>query len=301
MQLRLRKELYKLVSNNLLISPSIRRKLVSEYLKTEITDSDIPSYKDRSLKVKSEELSSFNLTCNYDTSEGDSIAFYFIEGFISYDSWYWSCTKQLIQDLIAADKNSAINAHFILINSGGGEAHGLDDLAETIRNLSKPIVSVCESIMCSAAYYSACSSTKIFASNKFDTIGSIGTMVTVYDDRKWMEQIGLNELEFYATKSTHKNKKINDALDGNAEQLIEEVLNPIQEQFELDVKQSRPLTLNYPEANIYAGETFFATKALEIGLIDGICSLEDAYNECVALAEVYKNKNSIQNNIINNF
>lgn len=272
-----------------------------EYLRNDSTDQDIPSFRERVLLVKAEELSAFKLTCIYDTIDSNSIAFYFIDGFISYDSWYWASTKQLIQDLIAADNNPAIDGHLILINSGGGEAYGLNTLADTIRNLTKPVVSICESMMCSAAYYSACSSTKIFAINKFATIGSIGTMVTIYDDRKWLEQLGLQELEFYATKSTHKNKKINDALDGNPEQLINEVLNPIQEQFEIDVKQSRPTTLNYPDENIYSGETFFAFKALELGLIDGICSFEEAYNECISLAEAYKNKQDIQNNILNNF
>jgi len=262
----------------------------------------IPSYKEETeeaLTKLSVNLEA-NLTRNFTETDipEQSIAYHRIWGPILADEdWYWYfSSKQYVRELQAADENPQIMSHFIHINSGGGEAWYLDQAWEATRNLKKPKVVLYEKMGCSAALYLGCDGDLCFALTQNDTIGSLGTMVSFWDIIPAFEKMGFKRIEEYATKSKRKNKKYNDLRKGKPEQYIKEELDPLQEQFETAVRTSRESIGKLPEDHpVVEGETFDGKNAIEVGLIDGIVSFEEAVNEAHRLGVEHLSKVSKQN------
>lgn len=224
--------------------------------------------------------SDIKLTERYLTEqEDDSLAYYRILGTITADSYWRFSSKEFEYQLRMADANPAINGHFVHITSGGGEAWYLDQLAATIRSLTKPKFAFIEKVAASAGYYIASQFDKVSTSTPFDLIGCIGTMVSMMDIQPALEKFGIKFIEEYASNSDLKNKKYNDLLDGKPEQFIHEDLDPLQIQFVKDVKikRSKIATLTEDHA-VLRGETFYGNPALELGLIDTIETFETAVN-----------------------
>lgn len=230
-----------------------------------------------------------NITTDFSNPDIDtnSIAYHPIKGMIMAEStWYFS-TKQFERDIITADANPNINVHFLHIKSGGGEAWYLDQVSKTLSSLNKPIYTFIEKVGASAAYYIGVHGQVIKAMTQNDTIGSIGTMVDGWDIMAYFEKMGIARIKAMATRSDLKNKKYEDLRKGENEQFIKEELDPLQQQFETEVRSARPqlntLDINHP---VFRGETFSAN--MTIGqLIDGIATLPQALTEANQLGLDY--------------
>lgn len=230
-----------------------------------------------------------------DTLDPDSLAYHRIKGMILSDARYGFSTKQFAEDLLTADANPRISCHFLHITSGGGEAWYLDRVSEILRTLDKPVYTLIEKVCASAAYYIGCHGMQVKAVTQNDTIGSIGTMVSFYDIRPYLESLGLKYIEEYASKSRLKNKKFNDLADGDPEQFIREELDPLQVQFEAEVRRSRSaLAALDPEHPVFLGESFTAAHSVENGLIDGIVTMPEAMNEAYGLGREWSRKNKMR-------
>lgn len=217
-----------------------------------------------------------------DIPEG-SVAYYRVSGLVRSDypyDWYFS-SKRMVRDLLSAEGNPNIAAHFIHVSSGGGEAWYLDRLYETLISLEKPIFAHIEKICASAAYYIACTAQQVMAETPNCTVGSIGVMCQFTNLQGLFEKLGIKDVQLYASGSDLKNKKILDALyREKPEEFIRKELNPIREQFVDAVRSARPalskLTDDHP---VLRGEDYRAEEALTVGLIDGIQTLEQSLRD----------------------
>jgi len=234
--------------------------------------------------------------------EENSIAYHRIFGSIIADENYWGyfSTKRFIDNIEDAEENPNIIAHFLHVSSGGGEAWLLDKAFEAVKNTNKPVVAFIEKVAASAGYYLIAPSNKIYCYTQNDTIGSIGTMVYFLDFIPYYLKQGVVEHEEYATKSDLKNKKFNELLDGKPKRYINEELDPLQQQFEADVRSARPVIAKLPADHpVVRGETFTAPLAIEVGLVDEIANIDvaviDAYNRGMD----WRNKITAQKNILN--
>jgi ClpP class serine protease len=249
------------------------------------------------------EAKGINLTNDYasqDLPDG-SLAYYRIQGMIMSDGWWYFSSKQFEQQLLVADANPSINAHFLHITSGGGEAWYLDRLHETMMSLQKPIYTFVEKAMGSAAYYIGCHGKTIKALTQNDLVGSIGVMISFSDIIPYLEKLGIKFIEEYATKSDLKNKKYNDLLKGKPEQYITEELDPMQQQFEANVRDGRKAMRHLPEdAPVFRGESYYASVAStkDIALVDGLATLPEALQEANEMGQEWADKNAKQQNII---
>ena len=273
---------------------------------------DIPSYNEESeelmqklQKLMEEKDGSIHLTRHFDDDDQapyNSIAYYRVFGTIIADddySWYFS-SKEFMRHLAAAEANPNIMAHFVHISSGGGEAWLLDKVFEALYNTTKPVIAFIEKAGCSAAYYYAAPADVVYCYTQNDTIGSIGTMVYFWDFSSYWIKQGANEVEEYATKSTLKNKKFNDLLDGKPERYIKEELDPLQQQFEANVRKARPQLAKLAEDHpVFAGETFSGVLAKEAGLIDQLAEIETAVQDAYTRGLAWRQKNNAQNQALN--
>lgn len=241
---------------------------------------DLPTYKDETDKVVDElqQQDIVPLTNDYEDEELEqpSVAYYRIKGTIMGESRWWFSSKQFEKDLRAADENPMIVAHFIHTNSGGGDAWYNDKVAETMKSLQKPVISFTERVMASAALFQNAYANKRFVSTEFDTIGSIGTMISYLDIIPYFEKMGAKWVEEYASESTEKNKRVRLLDKGKPERMIEEVLDPLRNNFAATMRDAIPALAKLPEEDkIMQGTTVFSEEAIQYGLIDGISTMEE--------------------------
>ena len=222
-----------------------------------------------------------------------SIAFHRIIGPIMAEArWHFS-TIQFERDFLAAEANPAISAHFFFVKSPGGETYYLDAVSKTLRNHTKPIICFVRQMCASAAYYICCHADKIICNTDNDFIGSIGTMVSFNDWSKYDEKMGIRPIEAKATNSDLKNKKTDDLIAGKPKQFIEDILDPLNEQFLSEVQASRPIIGKMERTNpVLRGEIYRAAVAItpECGLVDEIASFEDAVQTAFDAGQSWINK-----------
>jgi ClpP class serine protease len=266
---------------------------------------DPPTYKEESEhemeKVKSE--TSIPLTMSYEDTdlENHCIAYYRVKGTIMGESRWWFSTKQLVEDMKAAEENPMIVGHFLHVNSGGGDAWYLDIAHAIGMSLQKPNLAFVERIACSAGLYLASAFKKIYASTSNDKFGSIGTMVAFLDVLPYYEKLGLKWIEEYAHKSKLKNKKFNDLSHGKPEKYKEDELDPLQKQFEEDIRKSIKAVAELEENHdLFQGETYRTLPAQELGLIDGIKTMQEVLEELNILGNEYLMKTRSQRTALDN-
>ena len=304
----------------LFISEQAHQRIVSEYIRTlsGITKpetssffffDDIPTYEEQTKDALKRIQSSFkqgtstpNLTVDYSSDNLPllSIAYHRVFGTIFADAVYSFSSKAMERNLLAAEENKSISAHFIHINSGGGEAWYLDRLSERLKNCKKPIYVFIEKYCCSAAFYIGSHGNIISCLTPNDTIGCIGTMISFWDAIPYFEKIGFNFIEEYALQSDLKNKKYNNLRKGKPQQFIEEELNPLAVQFIETVRSNRKSLASLPDDSpILRGETFDGVRSVENGLIDSIVTFEYALSETYDMAKRYSEQQNFKYRISN--
>lgn len=191
-------------------------------------------------------------------------------------------TRTLASRLLEADKDPKVIGHILSVDSGGGAANSVPDLADAILACTKPVVAHVDGYMCSAAMYAASYCQHIIANHDTDRVGCIGTMVQLAD---WPKQVkesdGFIRLRVYADGSEEKNGEYEAALEGDFHLLKEHVLNPLNEQFKTDIKTNRP---NVKEDQL-KGRTYFARDAVGT-LIDAIGNFDAAVTKVVELSNI---------------
>lgn len=201
---------------------------------------------------------------------------------------------QTIMDIID-ELNANTNVHSIVlsIDSPGGAVDGTQQLANKIASSKKPIVAYVNGTMASAAVWFGAASKYRIASSTTDMIGSIGTMVRWTDYSKQDEQMGIKDVEVYATASVNKNIEIREANGStpNYQPLIDNILDPTNEEFISAVKTFLPAA----NEDVYTGSIYLAKQAQQMGLIDKIGSLSDAINMAQQLAAKQQKQMSNQN------
>lgn len=197
-----------------------------------------------------------------------------------YDTCENYGTKTIAEDLLRADADPDIIGHILVADSGGGTTDSVPELADVIRQLSKPIVAFVDGMAASACIYVLSYCQQIIAHRPMDMVGSIGTMITVSGWPKFSrDSNGYVTARIYASQSEEKNGEFEAALEGNAQIYRENLLDPLCEQFISDMKANRPGATD----DQLKGRTYFA-KDVVGSLVDSIGSFEDAMQAVMDLA-----------------
>lgn len=199
-------------------------------------------------------------------------------------------TRTIARHLREADEDKSIIGHIIVIDSGGGAANSVPDLAEAIEALEKPCVAFVDGMMCSAAIYAGSYCDYIIANREDDRIGCVGTMIQILDYPKSGKlSTGEISVRVYADGSEEKNLDYEEALQGNIQMIRDEVLNPLNAKFVQAMKDNRHLN----NETLLKGKTYFAKDVVGT-LIDEIGEFETAVDKVVSLSKS-KQKSNIQN------
>ena len=143
--------------------------------------------------------------------------------------------------------------------------------------------------MCaSAAFWIGSSAAKVYATSPTDIIGSVGTMITLIDQSKYLADMGIVVRTFYADDSANKNAEFTQAQKGEGKMLIKNLLNPLNNQFKTAIETNRPdVTKEALTGKIYVGN-----DAVTAGLIDGIMCMDDILDDIQA--QVNNTNNSLK-------
>jgi ClpP class serine protease len=205
-------------------------------------------------------------------------------------------TKQMSSQMLQMSKDSRIKGFMILGDSGGGATGAVRLMADTINEVKKimPVYTLIEKggVLGSAAYAIAAPSTGIYSEDGMNIVGSAGTMIQLKGKPHGnVDQDGEKTITLYASKSISKNKPFNEAINNdNYELIINELLDPINEDFLSEIVSDRPILKG---TNFDDGHTVFSKDAIGT-FIDGIASFDEVVS--MILSDSKKGVNTNQNN-----
>ncbi|MEI6296395.1 MAG: S49 family peptidase [bacterium] len=166
-----------------------------------------------------------------------------------------------------AGADPAIQAVVLQVDSGGGRTVAGEEISSVLKRISKPTVALIIGQGASAAYWAATGAQRIFAS-KYSDVGGIGISQSFVDNaaKNIREGLNYNQLSSAKYKDTFSGERFvtqeeRDMVLGNLKELHKELVG--------DIANNRKL--KYEDvAKISDGSSFFAKKALGLGLIDAI-------------------------------
>ena len=181
-------------------------------------------------------------------------------------------TRTLASLLREADAKEEVIGHILFVDSGGGAANSVPDLAEAIQACQKPVVAYIDGYMCSAAMYAGSYCDHIIAHRAEDRVGCIGTMIQLEDfPKQAKDSNGYLHLRVYADGAEEKNDEYEAALESDFQLIKERILNPHNERFKADIRKNRPAV----KEDQLKGRTYEAKDAVGT-LIDSIGDFDSA-------------------------
>lgn len=282
-----------------MIDPSEAEKYLPLVAKLISGETHFPEQNDPELKldVKGAVMASSSQTLGKDAPQGVTAIIPITGPILKYTAMCGPRGIDYYSELLnRAETDPNINSILFLIDSGGGQAFGIQSFTSQIKSISKPSLSLIhDGIGASAAYWIASAAKQgIWATTKSSVVGSIGTMLTLADMKGKMEKDGIKLHEIYASKSTNKNKDYNDAVKGDYKAIRTGLLDPLNETFIESIKESRGDKIKNEE--VFSGKTYMADQAIELGLIDRIGSVQEAVNFLQDIVEGKSNSSKSSTN-----
>lgn len=194
-------------------------------------------------------------------------------------------TIRIRQEIRSAALNNKIGGLINRFDSPGGTVSGTSDLAGDIQFAvtQKPTWGFGEDMVASAALWCFTQCGLCFANAATAHIGSIGTVLGLYDYSANAAMEGIKALVFSTGPlkgAGFPGSEITDEQRAYFQAIVDE----IQPTFSQAVAMGRKLTLTHVNA-LATGGIFSAPKAKELGLIDGIQSFDETLNQMFAQIE----------------
>lgn len=183
---------------------------------------------------------------------------------------------RLIPLIKRAFESKQVAAVVLEIDSPGGSPVEADRVRQYIREARarnpKPVHAVINNVGASAAYMIAIAADQIYAS-RYSLVGSVGAMMSSWDLHRAMDRYGVDRRTF----ASGELKAMLDPFQAPtdlAQKKAKSMVDSIGELFVADVVQARSGKLSVDVSQLASGEVWNGAEAAELGLIDGIGSLE---------------------------
>lgn len=210
------------------------------------------------------------------TKGGRSIARVVMRGTLmkGQSSFGGTSTVQLRRDIRQAVNDPNIAGILLDIDSPGGTVAGTADLASEIRTArrKKPVWAHIDDLGASAAYWIASQADQVFANDKTALVGSIGTLMTVYDYSAAAEKEGVKAMVF-ATGPLKGAGAPGAPITEDQQKYFQSLVDESQTSFDAAVRSGRGMNATQLAA-VRTGGVFTASQALDLKLIDGIRSID---------------------------
>ncbi len=196
-----------------------------------------------------------------------------------------SMVSRLKKELKRAREDDSVKAIVLRVNSPGGEVTASDVIYHHVKKAAekKPLIVYMDSVAASGGFYVACGAKEVYA-NPTTLTGSIGVIISTLNYEQLFAKLGMESVVFTSGK-------FKDILSGTRpmreeeQKLIQGMVNQTYERFLGIVMKARP---DIPEAKmrneIADGRILSGADAKELGLINGVGYIEDAYQRAKELA-----------------
>lgn len=228
----------------------------------------------------------FSYRYNADTATGVM----HIEGPLTYRTSGWEAvcggtSYEMLKDQMEYFVSQGAKTVAWMVDSGGGEAHGMIDSAKYLRKLADEngikIITYVDGMSASAAYGLSAVSDEIIMSSD-SQVGSIGVLIQLMNNSKMLEKAGIER-----TFITAGEDKVPFDDDGAFTQAfkdrLQESVDALYEDFTAHVANGRGIELSVvkgTEANV-----FMAKDALALGLADKVMTVEEFYDYLATVAQ----------------
>ena len=174
-----------------------------------------------------------------------------------------------IRKIAAIEKDKAVKAVIVHMNSQGGSVVGSEMLYNAFLKLAKekPVVMVMDSVAASGGYMAALGGDYIIAHNGTIT-GSIGVIMQSAEVTDLAEKIGI-KFNNFKSDELKASPNLTEKLTPEARYATMESIYNVYDYFIEIVAERRKLDLNYVR-KIADGRVYSGRQALELGLIDAI-------------------------------
>lgn len=231
----------------------------------------------------------WNMNQNEKTYEasGPYIGVLSVEGVITssnQDTWgmpygyQHSFTIETIDELIDDPDNKGL---IFFVNTPGGGVYESDELYFKIKEYQdttgRPVYSYMGSTAASGGYYISAPADRILANRNCWT-GSIGvTIGTLFDISGFLESYGVKTITITSGENKAMGSMV-DPLTKEQQAIFQSLVDEAYEQFVGIVSEERNLDLEKTR-ELADGRIYTAKQALDLQLIDGICSYEEAIDD----------------------
>src|SRR3989344_424058 len=182
-------------------------------------------------------------------------------------------SKTLVDDIKELDRDDSVKGIIFEIDSPGGTAVASKEIADAIKNLTKPNYALIREVGASGAYWVASASDKIIAS-PISITGSIGVIAGYLEFSGLFEKYGVNYERLVSGKYKDVGTPYRELTDDERD-LLQRKIDMIHEYFIQEVASNRDMDVNYVR-NLSTGEFFLGEEALELGLIDKLGNRDTA-------------------------
>lgn len=183
-------------------------------------------------------------------------------------------TVQARRDVRAAAADPAVAAILLVIDSPGGTASGTSDLADDVRAAAgkKPTWAFVEDLCASAAYFVASQCDRIDANSAGALVGSIGTVLALYDRSGEAKLAGVEAVVF--ATGPHKGAGTPGApITADQRQVLDDLIARMQTTFDAAVMGGREMDAGQL-ARVRTGQVWPASQAIDLGLVDEVRSFD---------------------------
>ncbi|MCR5723816.1 MAG: signal peptide peptidase SppA [Treponema sp.] len=185
--------------------------------------------------------------------------------------WLLNAIAQLSGD----SRNKAI---LLYLDTPGGAVYEADEvylaLCKYRKETGRPVYAYMAHMAASGGYYIACAADKILA-NRNTITGSIGVLFGgSVDATDLLDKLGIKSETFHAGKNKNM-LNYNEPLTAEQRRIMQAAADEAYGQFTGIVAESRGMPVSDVQA-LADGRIYTAAQALENGLIDGVCTKEEA-------------------------
>ncbi len=173
----------------------------------------------------------------------------------------------IIDNINKAENDPFVEKVIFEIDSPGGTVHGTDQTAMAIRAMAKPKETHIHNMAASASFWLAAQTDKIIALTPTAEIGSIGISAEIIDTSEADKK---NGIVTHKIISTGAEKKSIDITTQNGRSELKERLDEVHDIFVQRVAEGRGVSEKMVRDDFGKGGLVIASKALEVGMIDGI-------------------------------
>lgn len=192
-------------------------------------------------------------------------------------------TQTLATDFTTALEDESIREILLDIDSPGGAAKGINELAQAVYDARgrKPIVAYSGGEIASAAYWIGSAADRIVI-DRITLAGSIGAVMTILDSRERDKKLGMREIELVSSQSPDK-RIDHDNNEGRAK--LQKIVDDLGAVFVESVAMHRGVDVETVLSDYGRGGILVGQNAVDAGLVDELGSLETVIAQMQAARE----------------